>query len=57
MAVAFGRGIRENQWWNFLSLGAVDHEGEVLESLFAKRRDRKTALKFLRKAMKQHGSP
>jgi len=31
---------------------AVDHEGEVLESFAIKRRDRKAALKFLRKAMK-----
>ena len=31
---------------------AVDHEGEVLESYVTKRRDRKAALKFLRKAMK-----
>jgi putative transposase len=36
---------------------AVDHEGEVLESFVAKRRDRKAALKFLRKTMKRHGSP
>ena len=34
---------------------AVDHEGEVLESLVTKRRDRKAALKFLRKTMKRHG--
>jgi putative transposase len=32
---------------------AVDHEGEVLESYVTKRRDRKAALKFLRKAMKR----
>ena len=36
---------------------AVDHEGEVLESFVTKRRDRKAALKFLRKTMKRHGSP
>lgn len=36
---------------------AVDHEGEVLESNVAKRRDRKAALKFLRKSMKRHGHP
>ncbi len=36
---------------------AVDHEGEVLESLVTKRRDRKAALKFLRKAMKRYGNP
>ena len=34
---------------------AVDHEGENLESLVTKRRDRKAALKFLRKTMKRHG--
>ncbi|TMM49533.1 DDE-type integrase/transposase/recombinase [Sulfitobacter sabulilitoris] len=34
---------------------AVDHEGEVLESFVTKRRDRKAALKFIRKTMKRHG--
>jgi putative transposase len=33
----------------------VDHEGEVLESLVTKTRDKKAALKFLKKAMKKHG--
>jgi putative transposase len=33
----------------------VDHEGEVPESFVTKRRDRKAALKFLRKTMKRHG--
>ncbi len=36
---------------------AVDHEGEVLESFVTKRRDRKAALKFLRKTMKLYGNP
>jgi putative transposase len=36
---------------------AVDHEGEVLESYFTKTRDKKAALKFLRKAMRKHGQP
>ena len=36
---------------------AVDHEGEVLESYVMKRRDRKAALKFLRKKMKRYGPP
>ena len=36
---------------------AVDHEGEVLESFVTKRRDRKAAVKFLRKAMKRYGRP
>jgi len=34
---------------------AVDHEGEVLESYAAKRRNKAAALKFLRKAIKQYG--
>ncbi len=36
---------------------AVDHEGEVLEVFAAKRRDRKAALKFLKRAMKRYGRP
>ena len=36
---------------------AVDHEGEVLESYVTKRRDRKAALKFIRKSMKRYGNP
>ena len=36
---------------------AVDHEGEVLEAFVTKRRDRKAALKFLRKTMKRYGPP
>ena len=36
---------------------AVDHEGEVLESFVTKRRDRKAALKFLKKTMKRYGNP
>jgi putative transposase len=36
---------------------AVDHEGEVLESIVTKTRDRKAALKFLKKSMKRHGRP
>ncbi len=34
---------------------AVDHEGEVLESFVTKTRDKKSALKFLKKAMRKHG--
>ena len=33
----------------------VDHEGEVLETFVSKRRDRKTALVFLKKIMKRYG--
>jgi putative transposase len=34
---------------------AVDHEGEVLEAFVSKTRDKKAALKFLKKLMKRHG--
>ena len=34
---------------------AVDHEGEVLESVVTKTRDRKAALKLLKKSLKRHG--
>jgi putative transposase len=36
---------------------AVDHEGEVLESLVTKTRNRKATMKFLKKSMKRHGRP
>ena len=36
---------------------AVDQEGEVLEVFASKRRDRRPALKFLKRAMKRHGRP
>jgi putative transposase len=36
---------------------AVDHEGEVLESVVTKTRDRKATLKLLKKSMKRHGRP
>ena len=35
---------------------AVDHEGEVLESYVTKKRDKKAALKFMKKAMQRYGS-
>ncbi len=35
---------------------AVDHEGEVLESFVTKKRDKKAALKFLKKSLKRHGA-
>ncbi len=34
---------------------AVDHEGEVLEVFVTKRRDRRAALKFLKRTMKRYG--
>ena len=36
---------------------AVDNEGEVLESFVTKTRDRKAALKFLKKTMRRYGRP
>ena len=36
---------------------AVDHEGEVLEVFVTQRRDRRAALKFLKRAMKLYGQP
>jgi len=36
---------------------AVDHEGEVLEAIVSKRRDRNAALVFLKKVMKRYGKP
>ena len=36
---------------------AVDHEGEVLEVYASKTRNRKAALRFLRRALKRYGSP
>lgn len=36
---------------------AVDHEGKVLESFVTKRRTKKAALNFLKKAMRKHGQP
>ncbi|RYH06171.1 IS6 family transposase [Tropicimonas sp. IMCC6043] len=61
-------GMRSSHWrWNldemFVKINgerhhlwrAVDHEGEVLESFVTKTRDKKEALKFLRKTLKRHG--
>ncbi len=42
-------GVQHSLW------RAVDHEGEVLEAFVSKHRDKKAALKFLRKLMKRHG--
>src|ERR1700704_4732137 len=36
---------------------AVDQEGKVLESFVTKERDKAAALKFIKKALKRHGSP
>ena len=44
-------GVRHYLW------RAVGHEGEVLEAFVSKTRDKKAALKFLKKLMKRHGRP
>ena len=49
---SFGSMVKPTNLWR-----AVDHEGEVLEAFVTKRRDRKAALRFLRKAMKRYGRP
>jgi putative transposase len=36
---------------------AVDHEGEVLEVIATKRRDKKAALNLLKRLMKRYGKP
>ncbi|MBW0159674.1 IS6 family transposase [Sedimentimonas flavescens] len=61
-------GLRSSHWrWHldemFVKINgerhylwrAVDHEGEVLESFVTKRRDKKAALKFLKKSLTRHG--
>lgn len=63
-------GMRSSRWrWHldemFVKINgemhylwrAIDHEGEVLESFVTKVRDKKAALKFLKKAMRKHGKP
>ncbi|MBZ6379576.1 IS6 family transposase [Pacificimonas flava] len=36
---------------------AVDHEGEILESYVTKKRDRAAALRFMKKTLKNYGTP
>jgi len=36
---------------------AVDHEGEVLDAVASNRRDKKTAVKLLKRLMKRYGRP
>ena len=62
------QGMRSSHWrWHldevFVKINgeqrylwrAVDHEGEVLESFVTKSRNKKAALKFLKKTLKRHG--
>jgi putative transposase len=36
---------------------AVDHEGEILESYVTRKRDKSAAMRFMKKALKRHGTP
>ncbi len=36
---------------------AVDHEGDILESYIIKARDKDAAMRFMKRALKRHGSP
>ncbi len=62
------RGFRQWRWHldeMYVKIGgemhylwrAVDHEGEILESLATKTRDKAAALRFMKKAMKRYGRP
>jgi len=57
LAVALGRGFREDRSRTPHLWRVIDHEGEVLESFVTKTRDRNAALKFLRKTMQRAGGP
>jgi transposase-like protein len=57
LAMAPRRGLCQNQWRDALSVAAVDHEGEVLESFASKQRDKAAAPTFIKRAMKRHGKP
>jgi transposase-like protein len=56
-AMASRRGLREDQRRDAVSVAAVDHEGEVLESYVTKTRDKAAALAFIKRAMKRQGQP
>ena len=53
--LASRRNVREDQRSEALSAACGGHEGEVLESFVTKTRDRKVALKLLRKSLRRHG--
>lgn len=56
MEVARVRGFREGECNRHYLWRAVDHEGEVLEAIVTKRRNKLAALKLLKKLMKRHSS-
>lgn len=55
LATAVGRGIRGISGETYSLWRAANHEGEILYSVVTKRRDKKVALKLLKKAMNRHG--
>lgn len=50
------RGLRKVQWQRHHPWRAVDHEGEVFETVITKRRNKAAALKSLKKSMRRQGS-
>jgi putative transposase len=66
-----GEGMRQHKQWRwhldevYVKINgqmhylwrAVDHEGEVLEVLATKERDKAAALKFMKRAMRRYGKP
>lgn len=48
--------VKINGEWHY-RWRAVDHEGEVLEAVVTKHRNKQSALKFLRKLMRRYGQP
>ena len=55
LALALGRGVRPYQRRDTLPLARGGSRGEVLEVLATKRRDRRAALKFLKRTVKRYG--
>lgn len=51
------RNVRENQWRIHYLWRAVDYEGEVLEVVVTRPRNKKAALKLLKKLIRGYGEP
>ncbi len=57
LEMASRRDVREAKCEMIYLWRAVDHEGELLESYVTRTRDKPAALRFMKKALKRHGSP
>ena len=53
--LASRRGLSENRWPHGLSVRAVDAEGEVLDVPVQTKRNKRAALKLMRKLLKKYG--